>query len=941
MILNFLQTRNPPVLPCLHKRPHQCLKDAHGTSSAFADDIESLKTFGQKNKESLSELLFHFFRRYGHEIDYEKHIVSVREGILISKEEKGWHLTHNNRLCVEEPFNVGRNLGNTADDTSIRGVHLELRRAFDLLAEAKLEECMEPFEFPPAEERTWEKPPSKPLPVMSRSRSQSQSGRGGRGGHSHRGHRYGQHQYQYQQRNGPQGRRASSAAASQKHLNLGGPAPIMPRDQQMQLPLDNLQLHDRLINEYQLLQAQEAELRYIQQAHIRSQLQAHSINGSKPLPNGLRRPSRDEASLSTALRQPPPTAPLHHGGIFPSFPYPTPTASFPAVHTNPSSPSMKPVQPDMTRATHRASNVDNATNINLRSQSQPPRPLPYNLALQSQQLDLFNESTNQYYQQRHQQQEVARAMEAQKRAKTAVLPQMPFHVERAVDDSSQYLGYYFHEFLPTRGQVQDPHAFRTRTHNDLQQRPRGVQSGISRFQDPSRSPSLSPAIPYRDRSMSTRSVASAPFSAVPMDRSGLSASGGRVHGPTLVDGSDGWEPNRTLSNGGHRPSFGHDEENILEPSQPALQPPAMDIENQYEGRMHFGALPAESLRPLYANRPPREAQRYHGSPSTRSRDSSSASQYSRYNGNLPETMDSLLQNGPLDRHGLGIAYRSASPQAQARVTIANVSTQPRPAEPSSTSVESVTRTIEAQNEEVPDENKLLSPVREVLTPTPSSARRTLLVTPTKASLASMYPIQDIPPFRGKKKIHSPEVKPNSKPIIAQIPPFRGKPSAATTQSSQKTKPVERADAPSPSPKVNGNSSNNLSYAERVARGANVSSAFGGPHQVSRQQHQHQHQLPNGVGFSLTDISNSPKQTAKLYTPSYADRLNANHGSAEPQTTMLGTPPPDASQSSPKLSALGTSSEWQQTISRKHKKNKSRTANGQSGGLVDEGERKGG
>lgn len=403
MILNFLQTRNPPVLPCLHKRPHQCLKKNNGTNSAFADDVESLEGFGQKNKESLSELLFHFFRRYGHEIDYEKHIISVREGCLISKEEKGWHLTHNNRLCVEEPFNVGRNLGNTADDTSVRGVHLEIRRAFELLAEAKLEECMEEYVFPPAEEKTWEKPPSKPVPVMSRSRSQSQSGRGGRGGHN-RGHRFG-HQYQHQHRNGPQGRRASSAAASQKHANLPGLLPSTPRDQHMQLQLDNLQLHDHLMNEYQLLQAREAELRYIQQAHIRSQLQAHNINGSKLLPNGLRRSSRDEPSSSAAMRQPPPTAPLHNGGIFPPFSYPIPMIPHPVIHTNPSSPSMKLAQPDLRRASHRASNIDSTANINSRSQSQPPRPLPYNLALQSQQIDLLNDGANQYYQQSRQQQD--------------------------------------------------------------------------------------------------------------------------------------------------------------------------------------------------------------------------------------------------------------------------------------------------------------------------------------------------------------------------------------------------------------------------------------------------------------------------------------------------------------------------------------------------------
>jgi len=43
------------------------------------------------------------------------------------------------------------NLGNTADETSFRGLHLELRRAFDLVSTAQLEECCEQYEFPKEE----------------------------------------------------------------------------------------------------------------------------------------------------------------------------------------------------------------------------------------------------------------------------------------------------------------------------------------------------------------------------------------------------------------------------------------------------------------------------------------------------------------------------------------------------------------------------------------------------------------------------------------------------------------------------------------------------------------------------------------------------------------------------------------------------------------------
>ncbi|RAL64866.1 hypothetical protein DID88_001462 [Monilinia fructigena] len=134
--------------------------------SSFGDDVDALKEFGQKNKSTLGELLFQFFRFYGHEYDYENQVVSVRSGKQISKQEKGWSIGTNNKLCVEEPFNVGRNLGNTADEFSVVGIHMEMRRAFDLISVGKLDECCEKFEFPKEEKSVWEKPPPSKKPYI-------------------------------------------------------------------------------------------------------------------------------------------------------------------------------------------------------------------------------------------------------------------------------------------------------------------------------------------------------------------------------------------------------------------------------------------------------------------------------------------------------------------------------------------------------------------------------------------------------------------------------------------------------------------------------------------------------------------------------------------------------------------------------------------------------
>ena len=923
MILNFLQTRNPPVLPCLHKRIHQRLKHDSEIVSTFADDIGSLKTFGHRNKETLGELLFHFFRRYGHEIDYEKQVVSVREGSLTSKEEKRWHLTHNNRLCVEEPFNVERNLGNTADDNSFRGVHLELRRAFDLLSEAKLEECMQQYVFPETEERVFEKPPSKPLPVMSRSRSQSQSGRGGRGGYANRGHRYGQHHYQhqYQHRNGPQGRRASSATASQKQSNLPGLVPNMPIDHQLPTQSNNVSIDEDLRNRYQLLQDQKVQLTQIYLA----QQQAQLLNGSKQLPSPAMQPTRDDQISSAGIRQPPSTAPLQNPAVFPPFGYrPMPVVSHPAIHTNPSSPSMRPAQPDLRRAPHRTPTMEFGASNNSRSHSQPPRPLHLNLPLQHQHPDLLTEHELHQHEQIRQQQHAYQLMEAQNRARTAVLPQMPFSLEHTMDDNSQYVGYYY-DPLTTRGLTQDPYAFRARPYHDLQHRLRATPSSYYHLQDHQRSPSPSPAMTYRDRSLSTRSAASAPLGPALMDRDRLSASGFNPSGPVLADGSDGWQSNRHRRDRSHAVDYVHGDENHLDQQQHNQHISAMDFDNPYHGEMHFGALPAESMRSRYLARPPQEGQPHLGSPSTRSRDSSSASQRPRVNGATPEAVEASIQIATAGSQGLGIAYGDPSPLSQIETSPPLNSSNPTG--PVEHTARSKIEPRMLKDDQLQDENKLLSPVREVMTPTPSSAQKSAAATPTKSSLAAMYPVQEIPPFKGKKKKTSSDPKGIGKPFIAPIPPFRGNASAAA-QISQ-TQPYASTEVPSPPPKMNGASSHHLSYAERVARGANAAKLLAG-YPTSRQQ-------PNGSGSSLADVSNVkiPPRTANQ---SYAERVNSGLGLPESRSPQGGSPQPPLS---PKVNGPIIINEWQQTISKKYKRNKSRNTSGQLGIPADETLRKGG
>lgn len=150
LIVNFLQVIKPPVLPSLQARWHEDNPGKASAPGSFNDERWWSWQYGINNHDSLAQLLFRFFRYYGHEFDWENSVASVRTGKTLSKSEKSWHLVQNNRLCVEEPFNTSRNLANTAEDSSVRGIQLEIRRAFDTLSSsASLDELCRQYEFPP------------------------------------------------------------------------------------------------------------------------------------------------------------------------------------------------------------------------------------------------------------------------------------------------------------------------------------------------------------------------------------------------------------------------------------------------------------------------------------------------------------------------------------------------------------------------------------------------------------------------------------------------------------------------------------------------------------------------------------------------------------------------------------------------------------------------
>ncbi|KAK4168766.1 hypothetical protein QBC43DRAFT_284717 [Cladorrhinum sp. PSN259] len=378
MIIAFLQLRDPPILPALHQEDSSLkLLKNDGTRSQFADDVKKLYGFGNKNKESIASLLFHFFRFYAHEFDYDKYALSIRTGKLIGKTEKNWHIGSNNRLCVEEPFNTIRNLGNTADDFSFRGLLEEMQRAFKLIAEGKFEESCEEFVFPKEEEKKWEKPVAPVAkPVLVRSASQ-QTARGVRN------NGFARRQFQNRTVQNPS-RRASSSITydtTAAAFTQNGMPPTMSPQDLLWYQVQNPQMavtQELLASSINALAHHESNLRF------QLYTQAHSINHQQQQAlahaQRLQGASAQDRSRGNSFDTPPLSAPIRPDYIY-SFPYTLQHAPYfhPSYTTFPASPvsttSTTNGTSEYRRSLHRTSAASDAGGPSgsgaLRSQSQP------------------------------------------------------------------------------------------------------------------------------------------------------------------------------------------------------------------------------------------------------------------------------------------------------------------------------------------------------------------------------------------------------------------------------------------------------------------------------------------------------------------------------------------------------------------------------------------
>jgi hypothetical protein len=571
MIIAFLQLRSPPILPALHQRQEK-LKKKDGAKSEFADDMNKLSGFGAQNKAELGALLFQFFRFFAHEFDYDKHVLSVRQGKLLTKKEKFWHHANNNMLCVEEPFNVIRNLGNTADDTSFRGLHLELRRAFDLISEGDLDKCCELYVFPKEEERIFQKPHSQPRPALIRSSSQQQqSNRGGRGGG-----RGGRGQFHRNNMNGNGGnnnnnRRSSSVAYDSNASFVPTATAMTPQEvlwyqaqnpqlgvpQDVYNPMGIMATHDVRLQMYNAVQQMNQ-----QQALIAAHAQRMQGQSSQAT----------DRSRTNSFDNPPLTAPLRPDLVF-SYGFPIQTAPYYSQaggYTYPSSPSAAAAATiangatEFRRSLHRgavASDSSSSTGSGaLRSQSQPasrtsmptPQVIPsYKGSSQSQTVPAFAPRQHQAIPISFTSDEAPDGERDDTTPKTLT--------DSPPEEETRYPSYYSHSLLAF-GDI--AHVSQPRRRPSADQSPQTILD--RRMRRTSRSPS--PLGHARAFSMGTNS---APLTSVPF----MQTTGGKLaapnRAPLVVNGSG----NKGLSTAMSNRQTGPNENSVVSTDDPSYDNP--------------------------------------------------------------------------------------------------------------------------------------------------------------------------------------------------------------------------------------------------------------------------------------------------------------------------------------------------------------------------------
>jgi DNA polymerase sigma len=149
LLIHFLQTRKPPVLPCLQtlNRKRDEVDMVNGFDCWFAKNIQSTD-FAPQNKSTIAELLTDFFKYFAHEFQYRQSVVSVRLGSIYPKTDAKWEESGKkdfNHFLIEDPFQTSHNLGRVCTKDALFTIRGEIMRGYKIMnGERSIEElCRE------------------------------------------------------------------------------------------------------------------------------------------------------------------------------------------------------------------------------------------------------------------------------------------------------------------------------------------------------------------------------------------------------------------------------------------------------------------------------------------------------------------------------------------------------------------------------------------------------------------------------------------------------------------------------------------------------------------------------------------------------------------------------------------------------------------------------
>lgn len=147
--INYLQSREVPVLPNLSKQDGSDIVTIHGKKYDVSMDKPNSVASFKSDQNSVAELLIEFFTNLTNHWPWNKSVVSVREGKLIPRDKKGWQHKKpyadeiikggenirlgKHSLPVEDPFDQFHDLSIVLDAEGVYEIRDEVLRAFSLI----------------------------------------------------------------------------------------------------------------------------------------------------------------------------------------------------------------------------------------------------------------------------------------------------------------------------------------------------------------------------------------------------------------------------------------------------------------------------------------------------------------------------------------------------------------------------------------------------------------------------------------------------------------------------------------------------------------------------------------------------------------------------------------------------------------------------------------